>query len=275
MNVRPPAYRLNPLVGLVWARGWATVTGDRITLDAGDAVPYDLIRADVEAGASATPRSLLFDLAAVDSPHAASRFAQRWGFLWTGPNAEGYDEPVSEWLTHAERLRFILRLYLALKRSAESRSGEHTTALREIVAPHIEAIRRQSPTAAAMLEALDVERQAAVWICDLVNPVLGEVREGIIADGRLEYGEEGDRWMLGDPVRFHFAPNFTSLVAYAYHSLAQTISEQLDLFDCEHCGRVTPRRHGNQRFCGDHCQRASRDRAYRARGQSLESHSSS
>ena len=74
--------------------------------------------------------------------------------------------------------------------------------------------------------------------------------------------------MAATTARLFFEPEFDTLIGYAHHRLAQTVTYggPPELFQCEVCGRIEPRTHGNQtKYHSPTCREKAKKRRSRER----------
>jgi hypothetical protein len=240
-----PAFVVLPW-GARWVRGRPELDGDDIVLAPATLASIDLYEVEREA-IRAGRHELPFELAAVETPFDACGVARRYGLLLRGAESTHFREPFPLWETVAGQVRLVLSLALALEREDIERLGA-------LVAPWRHRLPADSP--------YDTLGQASDLLAKLVNDGLQHVREGVIPAVGVTQGE----WR-GPIGRLFWAPQFDTLVGYAFHRLAQVVSyEGPKLFECAHCGAVVPREHGNQStYCGPRHAAAAKKRRQRAR----------
>lgn len=243
-----------------WIRGRARLDGDSVVLEPGGE-PFTLWQRERELG-----RSLLGDLLDVRGAYDVLGFARTWGLLWHGPGASEYREPIADWLRAAGELRLVLEIAFRLQASLKSRKPEVTERLRELLHARIQVDEKHWP---ANLAVLDVERRAAACVMVLLNRGLLATRLGVISTALLTYPMDAGKGETiearGLPDQFYNVTFFKDLVGYAYGTLARHIVERHKLYECDDCGAVKPRLHGNVKYCSTRCESAAKEERRKAR----------
>ena len=229
-----------------WLRGEATYSDGCITLDPARAHEYQPFE----------ERDLVFDLASVSTPDDALVFVRRYGLLRHGPKEESLTERFEDWQEEVRVLRFVMRLYLDLRRAIEG--DEDGIARLWEMEPSI----REYFQGAAKSDS-ELFQQVSSLIAWLVSEGLDGVDERIEAASNLETGPGSG--IAGPPGFFLFSAHARDLVGLAYHQLALDFVNREPMSDCAECGRFFIMEDRRQRFCTPTCAGRARYRRWSAK----------
>jgi hypothetical protein len=238
-----------------WARGRARVENGEIVLDEDRADRYGF----------ETPEEserMAFDLAALPygDEKAAVSFAGRWGLLWHGADdlvGGKCQESLQDWWVEAGRLRFVVKMYLAIQDAKRKDSAKPVQDLiRSLGGVGFPSL---SPKRENFIE--DYIFGAGVILQGIVN-------DGLNAGSNEEPGRNGGRrcwWGLEavGPGEFKLAQFPPDLLSRAYSAFAHLIANRVEIRPCKVCQRPFHPPTKRSWACPDHVNtlRSQRNRA--------------
>lgn len=238
-----------------WMKGEARINGEYVELDSSHAKGYSF-------GGAEASRRMAFDLAALPWPDPTDRdafagkvkaFVRKHGLLRYGADYKNtglLKEPLDEWLGHALTLGYLGNIYLAIRKSLDSKSAEPVrNALREYGQgiPHV-----------SFNDPGYDERyihEATWWLAHTLNAGMhasesGQYRWGISAEG---------------PGDLHLAQCPPDLQSHAYATFAVLMVSKAPMKTCPGCGRLFSPRDSRQKWHAPGCGSTKRGQERRAR----------
>ena len=103
----------------------------------------------------------------------------------------------------------------------------------------------------------------------LLNGGLESTRLGVTSAALIGYPMETNGWLTaearGQPGHLYSLTRYDDLAGYAYDTLRRHLLERVELFACEHCGRINVRTRGLQCYCPTLCDSRAKEERHKAR----------